>query len=112
VVGGQEGVGGLDDKVPADAEGKVPTGIGFWCTRWPADPAWRFVAVGVSHDVAYWTEFLPALAEIDPDMAVNIEHEDATYSRLDGLARAAENLRAAAKNAVKPPGPHRRARRG
>jgi sugar phosphate isomerase/epimerase len=35
-------------------------------------------------------------AEIDPDMAVNIEHEDASYSRLDGLALAAGNLRAAA----------------
>jgi hypothetical protein len=29
-------------------------------------------------------------------MAVNIEHEDANYSRLDGLAIAAENLRTAA----------------
>ncbi len=32
----------------------------------------------------------------DPDMAVNIEHEDASYSRLDGLALAAQNRRAAA----------------
>ena len=29
-------------------------------------------------------------------MAVNIEHEDASYTRLDGLALAAGNLRAAA----------------
>ena len=43
-----------------------------------------------------WTGFLSALAEIDPDMAVNIEHEDASYTRLDGLALAAGNLRAAA----------------
>ena len=84
------------ERVPADAEGKVPTGYGFWCNAWPQDPAWRFVAVGVGHDVPYWTEFLRALAEIDPDMAVNIEHEDASYSRLDGLALAAANLRAAA----------------
>jgi len=84
------------ERVPADAEGKVPTGYGFWCSEWPRDPAWRFVAVGVGHDVPYWTEFLRALAEIDPDMAVNIEHEDASYSRLDGLAMAAGNLRAAA----------------
>lgn len=84
------------ERVPADAEGKVPTGYGFWCNAWPADPAWRFVAVGVGHDVPYWTGFLAALAEIDPDMAVNIEHEDASYSRLDGLALAARNLRAAA----------------
>jgi sugar phosphate isomerase/epimerase len=34
--------------------------------------------------------------EVDPDMAVNIEHEDAAYDRLEGLALAADNLRAAA----------------
>jgi sugar phosphate isomerase/epimerase len=84
------------ERVPADAEGKVPTGYGFWCSAWPLDPAWRFVAVGIGHDVPYWTGFLRALAEVDPDMAVNIEHEDASYSRLDGLALAAGNLRAAA----------------
>jgi sugar phosphate isomerase/epimerase len=87
------------ERVPADAPGKVPTGIGFWCSAWPRDPAWRFVAVGVGHDVEYWAEFLRALAEVDPDMAVNIEHEDAGYSRLDGLAIAAGNLRAAAAKA-------------
>jgi sugar phosphate isomerase/epimerase len=87
------------ERVPADAPDKVPTGIGFWCSAWPANPAWRFVAVGVGHDVAYWSEFLTALAEVDPDIAVNIEHEDADYSRVDGLALAAENLRAAAKAA-------------
>ena len=70
---------------PADAEGKVPTGIGYRCTKWPDNPAWRFVAVGIGHDVDYWTEFLRALAEVDPDMAVNIEHEDADYSRLDAM---------------------------
>ena len=84
------------ERVPADAPDKVPTGYGYWCNAWPADPAWRFVAVGIGHDVPYWTEFLRALAEIDPDMAVNIEHEDASYSRLEGLAIAAGNLRAAA----------------
>ncbi|WP_369135190.1 sugar phosphate isomerase/epimerase family protein [Modestobacter sp. I12A-02662] len=87
------------ERVPADAPDKVPTGYGSWCNAWPADPAWRFVAVGVGHDVDWWTGFLRALAEVDPDMAVNIEHEDAGYSRLDGLALAAENLRAAAEKA-------------
>ena len=84
------------ERVPADADGKVPTGYGFWCNAWPQDPAWRFVTAGIGHDVPYWTGFLSALAEIDPDMAVNIEHEDASYTRLDGLALAAGNLRAAA----------------
>jgi hypothetical protein len=31
-------------------------------------------------------------------MAVNIEHEDASFSRIEGLAIAAGNLRAAAAN--------------
>jgi sugar phosphate isomerase/epimerase len=84
-------------RVPADDPGKVPTGYGFWCNAWPNDPGWKFVAVGIGHDVSYWTEFLGALAGVDPDMAVNIEHEDADYSRLDGLALAAANLRAAAE---------------
>ena len=87
------------ERVPADAPDKVPTGIGFWCNAWPTNPAWRFVAVGVGHDVPYWTQFLTALAEIDPDIAVNIEHEDADYSRDEGLRLAAENLLAAAKAA-------------
>ena len=46
--------------------------------RLAGEPGWKFVAVGVGHDVEYWTEFLRALAEVDPDMAVNIEHEDAS----------------------------------
>jgi sugar phosphate isomerase/epimerase len=83
-------------RVPAEAPDKVPTGIGSWCSAWPEDPAWRFVAVGIGHDVGWWASFLRELAEVDPDMAVNIEHEDATLGRLDGLALAAENLRAAA----------------
>jgi sugar phosphate isomerase/epimerase len=87
------------ERVPADAAGKVPTGIGFWCNAWPADPAWRFVAVGIGHDVDYWARFLTALASVNPDIAVNIEHEDANYSRVDGLALAAKNLKAAAKAA-------------
>jgi sugar phosphate isomerase/epimerase len=83
-------------RVPADAENKVPTGYGFWVNEWPAEPGWKFVAVGIGHDTAYWTEFLTALAEVAPDCAVNIEHEDASYSQLEGLALAAKNLHAAA----------------
>ncbi len=86
------------ERVPADAPGKTPTGIGYWVNSWPHDPAWKFVAVGIGHDTAYWTAFLAALAEIDPDMAVNIEHEDAAYSQEEGLALAAKTLHAAAAN--------------
>src|SRR5260370_30575122 len=61
------------ERVPADAADKVPTGIGFWCNAWPADPAWRFVAVGIGHDVDYWATFLTPLAGVNPDIPVNIE---------------------------------------
>ncbi|HEY8716979.1 sugar phosphate isomerase/epimerase [Pengzhenrongella sp.] len=90
--------GVLDDsftRVHASDPNKVSTGIGHWCNAWPEDAPWRFVAVGVGHDVEYWTEFLTALAEIDPDMAVNIEHEDASMSQLDGLGLAVATLKAA-----------------
>ncbi|WP_275293472.1 sugar phosphate isomerase/epimerase [Amycolatopsis sp. La24] len=85
-------------RVPAAQEGKVPTGIGYWCSAWPQDPAWKFVAVGLGHDTGYWTGFLRALQEADPGIAVNIEHEDAAYSQTEGLALAAKNLHAAARD--------------
>ena len=83
---------------PPNTPDRVPTGIDHWCNTWPDNPAWKFVAVGNGHDTTYWTEFLTALAEIDPNMPVNIEHEDTTYSQTEGLALAAKNLRAAAAN--------------
>ena len=63
---------------------------------WPKDPSWDFVAVGRGHDVDWWTGFLAALAEIDPDMPVNIEHEDQELDQLGGLRSAAETLITAA----------------
>jgi sugar phosphate isomerase/epimerase len=39
---------------------------------------------------------LEALREVDPDMAVNIEHEDTSLGRIEGLEVAAEVLRKAA----------------
>ena len=95
--------GVLDDgftRVPASEPNKVPTGYGFWCNAWPEDAAWRFVAVGVGHDVDYWAEFLRAIAEVDPNMAVNIEHEDASMSQLDGLSLAVQTLKAAEQKIV------------
>ena len=55
-----------------------PTGLGgkHVVNKWPEDSAWDFVAVGRGHDVEFWTKFLQALEKVDPDMAVNIEHED------------------------------------
>jgi sugar phosphate isomerase/epimerase len=68
-------------------------------TRWPrrrlhAEPlagnaSWDFVAVGRGHDVGLVARFLEALGEVDPDMAVNIEHEDQELDQMDGLRSAA-----------------------
>lgn len=83
-------------RVPQDAPGKVPTGIGTWCNAWPDDPSWRFVAVGLGHDVDYWADFLREIAAINPDMVVSIEHEDASLGQEEGLAVSAKTLMEAA----------------
>lgn len=93
--------GVLDDRhqrVPADED---PLNIGGPNTlnRWPEDPAWAFVAVGRGHDQDFWARFLRALQAVNPDMAVNIEHEDAEFDQVEGLRLAAENLKAAADQA-------------
>lgn len=81
-------------RIPAD-EPRTNLGGDEWANEWPKNAAWDFVALGKGHDVEYWTEFLRALHEVDPDMMVNIEHEDVELGRLEGIAVAAEVLLAA-----------------
>ncbi|ORB31588.1 sugar phosphate isomerase/epimerase family protein [Mycolicibacterium parafortuitum] len=76
-------------------EPRINLGADEWANEWPKNSAWDFVALGKGHDTAYWTEFLRALREVDPDMMVNIEHEDVELGRIEGIAAAAEVLRAA-----------------
>lgn len=76
-------------------EPRTNLGDDEWANEWPADAAWDFVALGKGHDVAYWTEFLRALHEVDPDMRVNIEHEDVSLGRIEGLEVAAAVLKEA-----------------
>lgn len=66
-----------------------------WANEWPRPSSWDFVALGKGHDVAYWTEFLRALREVDPDIWVNIEHEDTELGRIEGIETAAAVLREA-----------------
>jgi sugar phosphate isomerase/epimerase len=66
-----------------------------WANEWPKNSAWDFVALGKGHDVEFWTDFLRALHEVDPEMMVNIEHEDVELGRVEGIAVAAEVLIAA-----------------
>ncbi len=86
-------------RIPLDQN---PTGLGgrHVVNKWPEDSAWDFVAVGRGHDVEFWQRFLAALGEVDPDMAVNIEHEDVELGRLEGLRVAADTLKAANSVAV------------
>ncbi len=91
--------GVLDDRfvrVRPDEPGAVSLGGRYTLSRWPESSSWDFVAVGRGHDVAFWSEFLRALHRIDPDMAVNIEHEDQELDQMEGLRRAAKTLLEAA----------------
>jgi sugar phosphate isomerase/epimerase len=89
--------GVLDDRFTRIPPDQNPTGLGgkHVVNKWPEDSAWDFVAVGEGHGVDFWSRFLQALEKVDPNMAVNIEHEDVAYGPLDGLRIAAETLKAA-----------------
>jgi sugar phosphate isomerase/epimerase len=77
----------------APEENRTNLGGDEWANEWPKDSAWDFVALGRGHDTAFWTEFLRALYEVDPNMLVNIEHEDVSLGRIEGLQVAAQVLR-------------------
>ena len=81
---------------PEPGAATTPMGGPYVLSRWPKAASWDFVAVGRGHDVDWWARFLSALERVDPDMPVNIEHEDAELGQLEGLASAAEVLVAAA----------------
>jgi sugar phosphate isomerase/epimerase len=79
------------------SEPRTNLGGDEWANAWPQDSAWDFVALGRGHGVEVWAEFLTALHEVDPDMMVNIEHEDVSLGRIEGLEVAATVLKDAAK---------------
>jgi sugar phosphate isomerase/epimerase len=79
-------------------ENRTNLGGDEWANEWPKDSAWDFVALGRGHDTAYWAEFLRALHEVDPEMMVNIEHEDVSLGRIEGLEVAARVLLDAARS--------------
>jgi sugar phosphate isomerase/epimerase len=89
--------GVLDERFTRIPLSENPTGLGgrHVVNKWPADSAWDFVAVGRGHDADFWARFLQALERVDPNMAVNIEHEDTELGQLEGLQVAAETLKAA-----------------
>lgn len=81
--------------VPDDPAKRTPVGMDHYCSTWPSDPAWRFVAIGEGHDVPWWSAFLRAIQKINPNMNINIEHEDAALGQLEGIQLGAEKLIAA-----------------
>jgi sugar phosphate isomerase/epimerase len=60
-----------------------------------AERSWRFRAVGLGHDVEWWTQFVRALRAAGYDHVLSIEHEDRLLPVADGLSRAAGTLRQA-----------------
>lgn len=94
--------GVLDDRhgrVQPDDPKAVSLGGRYTLSTWPENSSWDFVAVGRGHDVAFWGRFLAALQQVDPDIAVNIEHEDAELGQLEGLQFAAKTLLEASRAA-------------
>ncbi|MCL8024515.1 sugar phosphate isomerase/epimerase family protein [Nocardioides bruguierae] len=79
------------------SEDRVNLGGDEWANEWPKDSAWDFVALGRGHDADFWSRWLVELNKIDPDMCVNIEHEDTSLGRVEGLTEAAGVLFEAAE---------------
>ena len=82
-----------------EAEPRTNLGGDEWANEWPKDAAWDFVALGRGHDAVYWSTWLAALYAVDPDMWVNIEHEDVSLGRIEGLEIASKVLLEAARRA-------------
>ncbi len=86
--------GVLDNRFRRLGADEDRTGLGGdeYANEWPKDSAWDFVALGRGHGQDFWNEFVRALHEVDPEMALNIEHEDVSLGRIEGLAEAATVL--------------------
>lgn len=59
------------------------------------DRAWRYVAVGDGHGIAWWREFLEVLRRVGYHGLISIEHEDAALQGKRALERNVHGLRAA-----------------
>lgn len=80
-------------------EARTSLGGDEWANEWPNPAAWNFVALGKGHDTSYWAQFLEALNRVDPNMIINIEHEDVSMGPVEGLEVAAKVLLDAASQA-------------
>jgi sugar phosphate isomerase/epimerase len=90
--------GVLDERFRRLSPDENPLNLGGheYVAEWPQDSSWDFVALGRGHDVEFWTRFVEALRAVDPEMAINIEHEDTSLGRIEGLQASADVLNQAA----------------
>jgi sugar phosphate isomerase/epimerase len=90
--------GVLDERFRRLSPDEDPVHLGGheYVNEWPQDSAWDFVALGQGHDVAFWTRFVQALHAVDPEITINIEHEDTAFGPVEGLTIAADVLKSAA----------------
>lgn len=104
-INGNAAINGVLDDRHSRFTGERITEIrgGAAISAWPKESAWDFVALGKGHGQDFWNRFVAALATVDPNMAVHIEHEDETLGRIEGLQTAAEVLLTAAQK-VNPAG--------
>src|SRR5690625_3376943 len=94
--------GNIDDSFRLVKEGEpdwLTLGGDYTLGGWPVDASWDFVAVGKGNDINWWRGFLRALEAIDPNMPINIEHEDHEMGQWEGLEYAANTLKEAAGRA-------------
>lgn len=85
--------GVLDDRFQRPPEGeRINILGGQHINSWPQNSAWDFVALGKGHGQDFWNRFVAALRDVDPEMAVHIEHEDESLGQLEGLRMAADVL--------------------
>ncbi|GAA1461281.1 sugar phosphate isomerase/epimerase family protein [Williamsia maris] len=94
--------GMLDDRFVTPGPGEFALNIGgrFVANNFPAEAPWNFVTVGRGHDTTYWADFLAALQKVDPDIAINLEHEDVEMGQFEGLQMGAETMLSAEKIAT------------
>lgn len=58
--------------------------------------AWSYITLGLGHGAEWWGEFCYRLRMVGYDGWLSIEHEDVLLSRVEGLRRSVDLLRAAA----------------
>jgi sugar phosphate isomerase/epimerase len=62
--------------------------------------SWSYITLGYGHGESWWREFCYRLRMVGYDGWLSIEHEDVLLSRIEGVRRSVELLKAVAPNEV------------